>query len=71
MRARPVDGNDYFLDLLVRERLATARAEAARQALAAVAGSPRRSLSAVVARALARLARRVAVGHYKVVARPD
>ena len=66
-----MDGNDYFLEVLVRDRLAEARAEAARRALVADAGPPRRSLRAVGARVLARLARRGAVERYKVVASPD
>lgn len=53
-----MDGNDFFLEILVRDRLAEARAEVARQRLAASAPARPGRLAAYVARALARLARR-------------
>ena len=53
-----MDGNDVFLDLLVRDRLAEARAVAARQRLAAGATARPGRLAARLVRALMRLARR-------------
>lgn len=54
-----MDGNDLFVDLLVRERLAAARADAARARLTARVASPRRGVRALVAQALVGLARRI------------
>lgn len=51
-----MDGSDYFLEVLIRDRLAAARAEAARRALAATVQPPRRRVLAVVTRALMGLA---------------
>ena len=51
-----MDGNDFFLEVLVRGHLAAARAEAARQAVAAAVGSPRRSLRATIGAMVRRLA---------------
>ena len=47
-----MDGNDYFLEVLVRDRLAEARAEAARHALAAEVRPPRRPAWAALAQVL-------------------
>ena len=57
-----MDVNEYTLEMLVRERLAEARATRARQGLRARARSPRQGLRARVGVALIALGERLAGG---------